>query len=1037
MSSKSPSIGGSWFNPSAERTLAPVGIDERQLVDWRARIERARIDLRRGDLARVVGALEPIVGASPASPEAAMLLAISMSISGRALIDAGHDNQGKRMLSRALDTSGPPLGSPMSDLEDVADLAAGYRYLGRPDVAVDLLVTAVAGAQTVAWRVRLELGRALRQFSRYDEAISHLSAALVEKPGEPFLLRERATCFEQIADLDRALQDLIDSVVAFLGRDRLIDAHEAAEHATVLSPNDPDALALFAHVLFKEGQVDAAAELIDRAAKSGPLSRMALWMHAMILLDQGQYEEAARTADLVLDVAPSDYGTVWIAVQAARALGADSRARAVLDAAIASEPGKSGLLQLRAELFADLGDLSAALEDYLSAADVDPTDAVALRGAAVINKKLGNMEGSFALYERALMQATDSISLRLDYAELLRIEGRVDEASEQLMKVLELEPGNAFALGTRGQIRIFRGDRYGAINDLREALRNDPDLRWARADLCRALLEDAQFAEAVAAVIDGPQDDDLSINLASLLITAEHVAEAVRVMQLAYDRAPTPKVVDALLAALYAAVDFAGVTRVGESNSESLSLRSKLLLAEGFRMQGHRKEAERWVQRCLDESPNDATALSIRGELRLAAGEQIQAEADFRKALDAAPERAYIKLQLGRVLHERGAYADAKELFADAYFHGNPGPDDDAAYADCLLKLGDAKQALDVAERGAERASQSAFAVGVLANVLRELGRYEEALLTVTHVIDTSDNGVLTGLRIERIENLRALGRLNEARAEAEEMTNADPQNSDAHVVLAGVLCDGLEFGSAVREVDLSLALVDDSIIQEFRCAILVRLGRYHEVIANLEPIRSTLADPWSTLYLARAHMRIHPPAPERVLVILTESLSGTQAITRQIIRGDALRFLGQSSAARLAFQDALSNLNNIAQPDSYELSLEGWAALKLGKLSAALRSLTRSLEMFADASVQFDLALVVLHTQDSERAESEYDRGLMMANRVSDQELRSAIIREALFDIKWSVEVEGTLVNDEPVERVVEMLAMTVQAPTVQATAG
>ena len=110
------------------------------------------------------------------------------------------------------------------------------------------------------------------------------------------------------------------------------------------------------------------------------------------------------------------------------------------------------------QMFMDKGDpdtvfakLTAALENYEAALELDPENVALMLQAASTATGVGNLEKAEALYKKTVELEPDSASNRLSYGNyLLYVKGDYDEAKVQLQEGLKLNPDEDTKTGLEG-----------------------------------------------------------------------------------------------------------------------------------------------------------------------------------------------------------------------------------------------------------------------------------------------------------------------------------------------------------------------------------------------------------------------------------------------------------------------------------------------------------------------------------------------------------------------------------------------------------
>ncbi|MEZ5332997.1 MAG: sulfatase-like hydrolase/transferase [Thermoanaerobaculia bacterium] len=192
---------------------------------------------------------------------------------------------------------------------------------GRPADAVRTLQALVEESprSLEAWQF---LGEAYRRQGKWSEAYGAFSEALNLSRGAPELLEAVAQCAVRLGRGDEAI-DLLrlavnaspDSlpyrfglVQALLGADRIDEAATVAEGSVERSARrDPDALFQLAVVRIRQGDGDAARELLRRTVEIAPDHEAALYQLALVYAAEGDHEDAETLLERLLVLDPADH----------------------------------------------------------------------------------------------------------------------------------------------------------------------------------------------------------------------------------------------------------------------------------------------------------------------------------------------------------------------------------------------------------------------------------------------------------------------------------------------------------------------------------------------------------------------------------------------------------------------------------------------------------------------------------------------------------------------------------------------------------
>lgn len=368
----------------------------------------------------------------------------------------------------------------------------------------------LAGAHAV-------LAIALWRAERREEAEAVVEKALDLFPDDPWLLDTRIRLLIASAELDSALR-AIDHALQVDNTDRewqclraevlLVrepDNTEAVQLLQELAAAIPDGVTPITRVtsaLAEAGHPLAALRAIERALDDHHDEPVLLALQVQLLSTVGRHGEAVALARRGLS---RGLDTVTFAMPLADSLLALEQYEEALEAAemvvnVAPDSSRAhrarGMALYRRQRYDEaLVDLDLAFvgaDQELEAALVDSLTRAGRRRA-----ELGEPDVARQLLERATKLHPKNALAQAGLAELLRKSGDYSEALHRAEIGLEVEPTNPTLIGTRGQILHALHKDDHAEEELRRALKIDPDLAWARTELGDLLRMKKQLREAI------------------------------------------------------------------------------------------------------------------------------------------------------------------------------------------------------------------------------------------------------------------------------------------------------------------------------------------------------------------------------------------------------------------------------------------------------------------------------------------------------------------------------------------------------------
>lgn len=412
---------------------------------------------------------------------------------------------------------------------------------------------------------QLQLGHAARRAGRSDEALDHYCAAVEQEPGSAeantaygLMLLQSGRATEAEAPLRKAVEiaprhpsvrmnlaqwlahqgaheaavEIVESVVADdpgrhwawerLGelKARLRRFGEAAAHfrrALDLQPNDPSIIFKIAQASFDDGNPVEARRMLSLAAALAPGNAAIQRLDAGLMEAASDWAGLERVAVAWRAVAPKDPGP-W------RALAKAQWQSGFLRQAMRSFEESFALGGRSAEALASYGRLSLQALDVEAAAAaldeaerLDPTNAAALSGKAVLLMWKGNHEEARAYCRRALAANPGDVTAYKALAQLS--DQRLPEADADALAAVVADTATRPADRITGLFTIAEGlDKAGRFeeafaqferaNHLRCELAKTEGLRYDRAQHGRQIDELIRIfaslpAPAIAAA-DGP-----------------------------------------------------------------------------------------------------------------------------------------------------------------------------------------------------------------------------------------------------------------------------------------------------------------------------------------------------------------------------------------------------------------------------------------------------------------------------------------------------------------------------------------------------
>ncbi|MFT8550700.1 MAG: cellulose synthase subunit BcsC-related outer membrane protein [Acetobacter okinawensis] len=431
-----------------------------------------------GDSAAADAALQTLTRRFPDAPETQALQAAlvhghaqEIDVSGaRDLAKAG-ETSAAAAAYRKLFPDGPPAAYAVEYYETMAG-AVGYRDKGRLGLKQlveknpNNLDAQIAYAQVLTWRPATRLdglqrlqklaalsGLSASQSSAIDHAWSETLHWLAQTPesvpeydawlkvhpqdADVKSIREHAA----VAEPESALLNRTQGYQA-LANDSVADADKYFSQAVTERPTDGDALGGLGLVRMRQGRMQEASDLLEKAGQVDPQTA-SKWSSAL---------------------ASAKVATTYARVKPLMQAGNYTEAKAAIDQALSIDPKQAGLLALSGDVAAKQNNQHGAEAFYRQALAIEPDNADALQGLYALLRSSGNT-AELADVERRLARVSPNFGKQVAAADLIRQANAATGLDEK-------------------------------INLLRAAVRAQPHDPWLRLHLAQALVDGGNRGEA-------------------------------------------------------------------------------------------------------------------------------------------------------------------------------------------------------------------------------------------------------------------------------------------------------------------------------------------------------------------------------------------------------------------------------------------------------------------------------------------------------------------------------------------------------------
>jgi len=519
-----------------------------------------------------------------------------------------------------------------------------------------------------------------------DRAIAEYQAALAADPGSLFVKTQLAELYYRIS--------------------RVGDAVREAEAVLQANPDEVDAHRLLASIyLHSLGESEAAA-------KSEATLRKAIT----------QFEAVTR-----LD--PTDTDSLVALGRLYRLTNQNSKAEETFRKAIGADPGSRPALQYLAQLYLDEGNYSDAIAtlEKVPAGEMDPAALVTLGQAYMQNR---DYDKAVAAYTQALEQDPDNQELHRYHAEALMAAGKTGDARTELQKILRTDPNDAQAW-----LRLGHLDRVeGKFDDAREELAKAKNLQSDNAEITyeQVLLEETAGNDDKAIVlIQGLLKDSQKPDGNYTLGEASNRAAFLERLGLIYRN--EQKYDEAL-------GTFREILDLGPSQASH----GEALTIDTLRLARRPAQAMDEANAAVAKYPKDRQLVMLRASLLGEQGKPDEAVAALNALLTGGPADFDVEINIAQVDSEAKRYSDA-EAAAQKALSISAKPDDQENAHFILGSVYEREKRYDLAETEFKKVLASDPLRGDAANylgyMLADRGvRLEESVKYIQQALQSDPN---------------------------------------------------------------------------------------------------------------------------------------------------------------------------------------------------------------------------------------------------------------------------------------------------------
>ncbi len=500
------------------------------------------------------------------------------------------------------------------------------------------------------------------------------------------------------------------------------------------------------------GQSEVAGKAIEQYKEIYRLepsdTESALWLTRLYRL-RNEHDQAEAVLRGILKDDPENEQAVEQLTQLLLDEGKSTEAVALLEGMNSRTPSAT-LLDLLGDAYTQTKDLPKAEQAYRKAVDLDPSELSHLRGLGQTLMAEEKFSDALAVYQKLADLMPDDADIYLRIAQIYREMHQLDRAEESLIKARQYAPGSLEVMYNEAMLYQAQGRYDDAITVLSDAITGVkgqsavlPSRRRSLAILYQELgqlyKERQNYQAAIFTFNELGHLGDEEDRRARLLVmdtyrSAKDLPKALQAGKEAlakYPNDPSIRASQALLLADNEQTDEAVRTLRAQSSKSEADRESYLNVAQVYERGKRYKEAEEAAHaaEALPGQPRDkAMVWALLGSIYERQKFYDRAEQEFKKALAADPNNAYVLNYYGYMLGDLGQRLDEAESLVQRALKEEPF---NGGYLDSLgwiyYKQNKFTDAEGVLRKALEREGHDATIHSHLGDVYSKLGRTEQA----------------------------------------------------------------------------------------------------------------------------------------------------------------------------------------------------------------------------------------------------------------------------------------------------------------------
>lgn len=742
--------------------------------------------------------------------------------------------------------------------------------------------------------------------------------------------------------------------------------------------------------LFKQGELDKAKIEFRNALQIKGNMTDALYKLAQIAEVKGNWQEMFNFLSKVVDIDPKHLDAQVKLGRMLLAAGQLDRALAASDATMALDKDSSMVLAFRATVLYRLDDKKGAVEQANAALVKDPNNVDALVVLATERLQEGDADKAIEYLDRGLKLNEKNVALQLFKVQALEKVAKSAEAETIFRKLINFYPKSRAIRHALARFYLVHRAPEKAEAEYRSIIAENPVDPKAKLDLVNFIAQlrggKAAVDELKAFVQQEPENLELQFALASFYQAQKDIKSADEVLR-------------------------SVVAKVGDTPD---GLKAKGALATSSLRAGDIAGANKLIAEILTKDPRNEQAVTLKAGLDLDEGKIDETIANLRALLRDVPNSAQALLLLGKA-HELGGSPElAEEHYMKAFQANKSEAAFGVAFAEYLIKRGDAERAEAILEEALSRIPGHLPALKMLAQARVSQGDWAGAQAVADEVRRQGDEGKIS----EQISGaIHAGKREYEASiASFRKYYEASPNDMQPVValvqayLLAGKTNEALTFITSVLQANPgnTAARLLQAQLQEKKGDLVAAALSYQTVMGNapknpggynglaslrMRETRYSEADQVISQGLAALPNNFGLRMTRATLYELSgrvdDAIPLYEALLKEQPKSDVLAnnlasLLSDYRTDKASLDRAYELAQRVRRSEIPQfVDTAGWASYKVGKLDEAITLLKSAVKSRPDVAVfRYHLGMAYLGKADKSGARQELEKAVQLASK-------------------------------------------------------